>query len=99
MLIVDTRDIIRCESDGSYTLFFICPDKKIIISKSLSEYEEILNDHNFIRVHKSHLVNIDHIESYEKSYGGFLIMKNKSQVPVSARRKDLLIKTIDKLNK
>jgi two-component system LytT family response regulator len=98
ILVINSCDIIRCESDGSYTLFFIHPDKKILISKSLSEYEELLQDHNFIRVHKSHLVNIDQIESFEKSYGGFLIMKNKSQVPVSVRRKDFLIKALDKLN-
>jgi two-component system LytT family response regulator len=95
--VINTSEIIRCESDGSYTTFFLVSEKKIIVSKSLSEYEELLIDYNFLRVHKSHLVNIEYIESFEKSSGGYLVMKDKTQVPVSIRKKELTIRALDNL--
>ncbi len=95
--VINTSEIVRCESDGSYTTFFLVSDKKIIVSKSLSEYEELLIDYHFLRVHKSHLVNIAFIESYEKSSGGYLLMRNNTQIPVSVRKKDFVIHALENL--
>lgn len=76
-------DIIRCEADGNYTLFYISGRKKILASKTLKEYDEILSDHDFIRAHKSHLVNKKYIQSFSSDH---LILKDNTVVEVSRRR-------------
>jgi two-component system LytT family response regulator len=95
--VVKIKDIIRCESDSSYTIFHMANDKRFLISKSLSEYDELLTDYGFIRTHKSHLVNADYIRSFEKKGGGYLILKDNVQVPVSVRRRDYVIREIEKI--
>lgn len=95
--VIEIKDIIRCESDGSYTSFFLTENRKIFVSKALKEYDEMLSDAEFIRTHKSHLVNINFIESYEKSGGGYIVLKDKSNIPVSVRKKDFVLETINKL--
>lgn len=95
--VVEIKDIIRCESDSSYTSFFLSENRKIVVSKSLKEYDEMLSDAGFIRTHKSHLVNINFIESYEKSGGGYIILKDKTNVPVSVRKRELVLETLNKL--
>jgi two-component system LytT family response regulator len=76
-------DIIRCEADGNYTLFYLESRKKIMASRTLKEYDEILTDHDFIRVHKSHLVNRKYIQSFSSDH---LILKDNTVVEVSRRR-------------
>ncbi len=93
--IVNVQDIIRCESDSSYTMFFLQDGRKIIVSKVLKEYDELLKDSGFIRVHKSHLINMNFITSYEKSNGGYILMKDKAEVPVSVRKKDFVMKIFE----
>jgi len=89
--IIDVQDIIRCESDSSYTLFFIKDGRKIMVSKVLKDYDELLSDSGFLRVHKSHLVNLNHINKFNKADGGFLEMKDNSNVPVSQRKRDMIL--------
>jgi two-component system LytT family response regulator len=93
------EDIIRCESDSSYTTFYLISGKKVMVSKTLKEYDELLSDKGFFRVHQSHLINLNYIDHFEKGEGGYLVMKDKSQVPVSFRKKDALLKTFDKLGR
>lgn len=93
--VVEVKDIIRCESDSSYTTFFLADNHKIVMSKPLKEYEELLSQLNFIRSHQSHLVNMRYIKRYEKNDGGYIIMRDGSEVPVSTRKKDTLIKAIE----
>jgi two-component system, LytTR family, response regulator len=95
--IVDIGDIIRCEAEGGYTTFFLKGGKKIIISKNLKEYEEILKYESFIRTHNSHLVNLCFVEKYRKADGGFLIMNDKSQVPVSIRKKESVLDALENI--
>ena len=95
--LIKVTDIIRCESSSNYTIFYLTNNTKIMISKTLKEYDDLLTEYDFIRIHQSHLVNAKHIESYEKSDGGSLIMKDKSKVPVSFRKKEHLLKLFDKL--
>ncbi len=99
MHLIDVQDIIRCESDGAYTRLFINDGKKIMISKVLKDYEDLLQDCGFMRIHKSHIVNLNYIDRFEKADGGYLILKDQSSVPVSFRKKDQLIKMFDKLSK
>ncbi len=77
------EEIIRCEADGNYTLFYIQNKKKILASRTLKEYDEILADYNFLRVHKSHLVNKKFIRSFSTDH---LVLKDDSTVEVSRRR-------------
>ncbi|MFT5778579.1 MAG: two-component system LytT family response regulator [Crocinitomicaceae bacterium] len=90
----DTKDIIRCEADRAYCSFHLVNGKKILISKSMSEYEDMLTQGNFMKVHKSNIVNLDHIVKYVRGKGGSLIMSDKSLVNVAIRRKDALMKVI-----
>ncbi|NTW31300.1 MAG: response regulator transcription factor [Bacteroidetes bacterium] len=93
--VLEIKDIIRCESDGCYTTFYTNNNRKIIISKTIKEYEELLNDQGFFRVHQSHIINLNYIESFENKNGGFVIMKDKSKIPVSSRKKDMFLKILN----
>ena len=80
------QDIIRCEAVGNYTKFFVINNKTYLISKTLGEYDSLLTPHNFIRTHKSHLVNKKFISFVD--HDGFAVLKDNSKVEVSRRRKD-----------
>lgn len=95
--IIDISDILFCKSDNSYTTFYIRENEKIIVSKSLKEYEELLNEYGFFKPHQSFLVNLNHVKKIDKTDGGFIIMKNKKEIPVSIRQKKHLIRLLEKL--
>ena len=97
IFIIDIKDIIRLEADGSYTTFYLNDKRKIMVSKNLKEYEELLTGYNFFRPHHSHLVNLDYMQSFEKRDGGTIVMKDKSNVPVATRRKDDLLNIFERL--
>lgn len=84
-------EIIYCKSDGSYT-YVMMEKQKNIITKSLREMEEQLLPYDFLRVHKSFLVNLTHINKYIKIDGGYLVMSYGEKVPVSRRKKEELLK-------
>ena len=86
--------IISCESQGNYTQFYLKDKRKIIASRNLKDTEELLEDYPFIRVHHSHIVNINEVEKYIKGEGGYLIMSDGSSISVSKSRKELLLKKI-----
>ena len=94
---VNVTDIIRCESDGQYTEFYIENTKKIVISKSLKEYEEMLESYGFIRPHHSHLININKILRFDKGDGGTLVMQNNDEIPVSHRKKAQILQILDSI--
>lgn len=93
----EIKDIIRCESEDNYTKFFIKNHKPVMISKTLKEYEELLKDQGFERIHQSHLINLNELKSYIRKEGGFVIMSDDSQLPVSQRKKERLQELISKL--
>lgn len=93
----DVSDIIRCESTDNYTTFHIRNSKPILISKTLKEYEELLAEHGFERIHQSHLINLNYLKSYIKKDGGYVIMADNSNLPVSQRKKDRLQELIKNL--
>lgn len=86
----DISDIIRCESEDNYTKFIIKNNKPILISKTLKEYEELLGEHGFERIHQSHLINLTYLKSYIKKDGGYVVMSDNSNLPISQRKKDRL---------
>ena len=84
---IHVNEIIRCESSGQYTEFYIEESKRIVISRPLKEYEELLEPYGFIRPHHSHLINIEKILRFDKVNGGSLIMDTLEEIPVSHRKK------------
>jgi two-component system LytT family response regulator len=95
--VIGIKDIIRCESDENYTYFFLNDGRKILISKPLKEYDELLSEFGFFRVHQSHLINLDYFEHFKKADGGFAVMKDLSVIPVSTRKRDSFLQAINKL--
>lgn len=97
ILLTEIAHIIRCESSGNYTHFYFVDGSKILVTKTLKEYDKLLEDHHFVRVHQSHLINAQLIKEYIKTEGGYLVMKDGSRVPVSVRKKTEVIKLLDTL--
>ena len=97
LVFVPVSDIIRCESDINYTTFYMKDKQKLLVAKTLKEYEEILSDYNFFRIHNSHLINLAYIKSYHKGKGGFVTLTDGSEVEISTRRKDEFLKKITSL--
>jgi two-component system LytT family response regulator len=83
----DVDDIIRCEADRAYCNFYFNGGKKMLISKPMAEYEEILTEANFLKVHKSNIVNIKYISKYIRGKNGELVLSDGSIVIVANRRK------------
>lgn len=98
LYIVQVKEILRCEADGGYTKFFLENQREVLTSIHLKEYENMLAKWGFIRSHHSHLVNLQHITRFNKTDGGFVILTDATQVPVSSRKKDLLIKALQNLS-
>ena len=91
--IVELDEIVYCESSHNYTIFKTIQGKEIIVSKPLSYYEKLLDEQVFFRIHKSFIVNMKHIKSYQKGRGGLVVMSNLQKIEVSTRRKqDFLTK-------
>lgn len=95
--VVKLSEIIRCQSDNNYTHFYLQNGKEIIVSKSLKEYEEMISEYKFCRVHQSHLVNLSKIERFDKKDGGTLVMSNGNHVPVSQSKKSVLLDYLSSL--
>lgn len=95
--VVELDEIIRCEADRNYTSFFLVGGKKILVSKTLKEYETLLSSHNFLRVQQSHLINLDYVDRYDKGNGGSVVMKDGSEVPLSPAKRDIFFKILENL--
>lgn len=95
LLLLNIPDIIRLESDGSYTEFHTSDGKKYLTSRTLATYEDQLLPQSFFRVHHSHLVNMNHISKYIKGEGGYVIMSDNSSVDVSRRRKEEFLRALN----
>jgi two-component system, LytTR family, response regulator len=95
--IVNINEIIRCESTVNYTEFFFKDSKRIVVSKTLKDFEDILGDQGFYRVHQSHLVNTRLIKEFVKTEGGHLIMIDGKMIPVSTRKRAEVVKMLESL--
>lgn len=85
--VVNPDDIIRCESDRNYTYIFLADKRRILVSKTIKEYEEMLEEHNFFRIHQSHLINLHYLKNYIRGRGGQVELTEGTIIDVSARRK------------
>jgi len=95
--IVDLMEIIRCEADKNYTFFFLNNGKKILVSRTLKDFETMLNGYGFFRIQQSHLINLDYLDRYDKHQGGAIIMKDGSALPLSPAKKDQFFKLLERL--
>lgn len=93
--IVNIKDIIRCEADGSYTNFILIGGKKLMVSASMKHYEDLLPTNDFIRIHHHHLININHVIRFLKVDGGYAIMSDNSQLEISRRKKDAFLERLN----
>jgi len=91
--IVEVAEILRCESHINYTMFYFTDGTKLLVTKTLKEFDKLLTDHHFIRVHQSHLINTRFIKEFSKS-DGYIFMKDSTKVPVSTRKKQVLMEMI-----
>jgi len=85
---VTLSEIIRCEADNTYTHFFLSSGEKILVSKSLKEYADLLRPNGFLRTHQSHLVNPKYVKSWLKEDGGILLLATGEKIPISKPNKD-----------
>mgnify|MGYP006099119557 CR=1 FL=1 len=95
IIVVQLSEIIRCKSDNNYTTFYLENGQKILVSKTLKYYADMLKEHQFLRVHQSHLINTKYIKEFIKSDGGYIILKDKSNIPVSVRKRNEVIKALN----
>jgi len=95
--IVNIQDIVRCESNVNYTEFHFTGGKKLLVTKTLKEFEDLLCDQGFYRVHQSHLINTKYIKEFIKTDGGYLIMSEGTNVPVSTRKRPEVMKMLEEL--
>jgi two-component system LytT family response regulator len=91
ILFVELKDIVYCESDSNYTKIILANGKHYLLSKTLREVQDFLEERNFLRVHRQYLVNLDHIKMYMKGEGNYLVMSNEASVPVGRSQKDRLL--------
>jgi two-component system, LytTR family, response regulator len=89
--VIKLSDIIYCEANRNYTSFHLENQKPIIASKTVYDYETLLEDSGFVRIHKSFLVNLEHVKEYNRGEGGTVVMSNNYELEVSRRRKELFL--------
>lgn len=92
MVTIDS--IISCDSDSNYTIIRLKNKEKLVVSRTLKDVEELLEDHAFVRVHHSHLVNLNEVVKYVKGEGGYLVMSDGATIDVSRSKKEVLLKRL-----
>ncbi|MFK7811503.1 MAG: LytR/AlgR family response regulator transcription factor, partial [Maribacter sp.] len=99
IIIVNLDDIVRCESDSNNTIFHLKDKRKIFVTKTLKYFSDMLQPYEFLRIHQSHLVNLQCISAFIKTDGGYLMLKNGENVPVSVRKKSEVIEILDQMHR
>lgn len=96
--LVKIFDIIYCESADNYTYFHLQNNNKVLVSNTLKEYDELLGEYGFLRVHKSYLINLAHIIRFEKAEGGSIVLTDDHVVPVASRKREQLLEMLDRIS-
>ncbi|OUS01564.1 DNA-binding response regulator [Flavobacteriales bacterium 33_180_T64] len=99
IIIVNLDDIIRCESDSNNTMFHLQDGRKIFVTKTLKYFADMLKPYGFLRIHQSHLVNLQCISAFIKTDGGYIMLKNGENVPVSVRKKTEVMDILDQMHR
>lgn len=91
VVFVELNELVYCEADSNYTKLFLSNGKNYLLSKTLREVQEVLEERNFLRVHRQYLINLDHIKMYHKGDGSYLVMTGEVSIPVARNQKDRLV--------
>lgn len=94
--VFEIQEIIYCEASGNYTNFYFAERSSICASKPIHEYEELLEENNFVRTHKSYLVNLEHVKEYIRGEGGSIKLSNGMELEVARRKKDVFLSRMKK---
>lgn len=97
LMMLKPEQIVRCESESNYTKVFLDNKQKIVVAKTLGELEDVLSGFQFYRIHNSHLVNLNHVQSYVRNDGGYVIMSDATQISVARNRKNGFIEQFSKI--
>ena len=89
--VIKISDIIYCEANNTYTNIYLQNNQKLMVTRPLLDYETLLQDSSFVRIHKSWLINMKHLKEYQKGEGGVAIMSNGKQLDVSRRKKEYFV--------
>ena len=93
--VVNVDEIVRVEASSNYSVFYMDDGRKIMVSKALKEYEELLFENSFHRIHKSHMFNINKMSHFDRIDGGFVVMSDGSRIPVASRKREMLLHLFD----
>ncbi len=96
--LVPIKEILYCKSDSGYTSFHLTSDQKIMVSSSLKDYDEMLADDGFFRVHKTYLINLSYIRRFEKAEGGTVVLDGEIKIPVASRKREQLLELFERIS-
>ncbi len=99
IIIVSLDDIVRCESDSNNTIFHLKDKRKIFVTKTQKYFSDMLQEYGFLRIHQSHLINLQYISEFIKTDGGYLMLKNGEDVPVSVPKKVEVMEILDRMHR
>jgi two-component system LytT family response regulator len=91
VVFVELKELVYCEADSNYTKLILTNGKSYLLSKTLREVQGVLEERNFLRVHRQYLINLDHIKMYHKGDGSYLVMAGDISIPVAKNQKDRLV--------
>ncbi|GAB3777047.1 LytTR family DNA-binding domain-containing protein [Spirosoma horti] len=88
---VNLKDILYCESDDNYTKFYVADGQQHLVTKSMRDIQDLLEERDFLRIHRQYLINLNHIKKFVKGEGSYVVMTNQQSIPVSRAQKERLI--------
>jgi two-component system LytT family response regulator len=97
VFVVSTKEIVLCQAEKNYTRFFLDDGRDIVVAKTIKEYDAMLSDNGFSRVHRQYLINVDHVKSLDKSNRGEILLTGNFKVPIAMRNKDLMTVLLGKI--
>ena len=95
--VISIEDIMYCKAEGNYTFVYLYKQKAVLVSKQLKEFEKLLTQYSFFRVHHSAIINLKYVTKYVRGEGGYVIMKDECSIEVSRQKKDQLLRLINKV--
>ena len=95
--LVDWKDIVRLQADGNYSLVFFANRSKLLLTRTLKDFATLLEPTGFLRVHQTHLVNLFYVQELVKTEGGFLVLKDGTEIPVSVRKRSAVLEALENL--
>lgn len=96
---IEVNNIMYCKSQSNYTTLFLAEGINIVVSKTMKEVQKTLDQFSFIRIHKSYIINPDYMKKYHKNDGGYLVMEDQANIPVSNQKRNLIINLFDAIKR